>query len=104
MSERVIRVQPSELSTAASNVTSYRSNYIDNYNDIITKANNLTTTSWGGTDAEAFAQKVNTFKNTFAQMESVLQEYINFLNNSAEAYKNAQTNVTSAANSLTSKV
>lgn len=104
MSERVIRVQPSELTSAANNVTTYRSNYIDYYNDIVTKANNLTSTSWSGKDAEAFAAKVNTFKNTFAQMESILQEYITFLANAAEAYNTAQSNVTTEAGNLSSKV
>lgn len=104
MSERVIRVQPSELTSAANNVTTYRSNFIDDYNDIVSKANNLTSTSWGGKDAEAFAAKVNTFKNTFTQMESILQEYITFLTNAAEAYDTAQSNVTTEAGNLASKV
>lgn len=104
MSERVIRVQPSELISAANNITTYRGDYIDAYDDIMTKAQNLTNTTWGGTDAETFAGKVNTFKSTFIQMESVLQEYINFLNKTAEAYKQAQVNVTSQASSLSSKV
>lgn len=42
MSERVIRVQPSELISAANNITTYRGNYIDAYDDIMTKAQNLT--------------------------------------------------------------
>lgn len=104
MSERIIRVQPSELISAANNITTYRSNYIDAYNDIMTKAQNLTNTTWGGADADAFAEKVNTFKSTFTQMENVLQEYVNFLNKTAEAYKQAQTQVTSQASSLSSKV
>lgn len=104
MSERVIRVQPSELSSASKNVAGYRSNYITAYDDILTKANNLTTTSWGGSDAEAFASKINAFKSTFKQMETILQEYVTFLDKAAEAYKQAQSNVTSEANHLTSKV
>lgn len=104
MSERVIRVQPSELLSAANNITGYRNGYIDDYNDIITKSQNLTNTTWGGTDAEAFAVKITAFKSTFEQMETILQQYIDFLNKSAEAYKQAQTNVTSEASALTSKV
>lgn len=103
MAQDSIRVQPSELTAAASKIVSYRSNYIDDYNEIINKVNNLTSTSFGGADAEAFAQKVQEFKKDFIQMENILQEYINFLNNAAEAYKNAQSKVVTSANNLSSK-
>lgn len=99
----IIRVQPSELTAAASKIVSYRSSYIDEYNELVRTVNNLTSGSFGGVDAEAFAEKVTTFKKDFMQMENILQEYIDFLNNAAEAYKNAQSKVVSSAKSLSSK-
>ena len=75
MSERVIRVQPSELTSAANNVTTYRSNYIDYYNDIVTKANNLTSTSWGGKDAY-LVQRTCSLRPKFNYMKGYLLQAI----------------------------
>lgn len=104
MSERTIRVQPTELEKESGNVRSYKSNFSTAYSDISTQATNITTTSWGGKDAEAFKAKVDDFKKDFKAMEDILEEYAGFLHKASEAYANAQDNVTIKAGNLVTKI
>ncbi len=104
MSERTIRVQPSELSSASKNIANYRNNFIDAYEDLVNKVKELTNSTWGGTDADAFAQKINLFKSDFQKMDVILQDYSSMLERAAEAYRQAQTNVTNNAGTLKDKV
>ena len=104
MSERTIRVQPAELETESGHVRGYKGSFESFYGDICTQATNLTTTSWGGKDAEEFKAKVDQFKKDFDAMSAILEEYSGFLHKASEAYTTAQNDVTTKASNLATKV
>lgn len=104
MSERTIRVQPSELNAQASAIKSKIVDYNNAYGDIVSQANFLTTTSWGGQDAEAFKEKVNEFKRNFEEMATILEQYVNFLKKSAGVYQTAQSEVINSIGTLETKI
>lgn len=103
-SERTIRVQPAELESESGNIRKYKGEFNTSYSDICSQAASLTSTSWGGKDAEQFKAKVDEFKKDFVAMEEILEAYSQFLHRSSEAYNNAQNDVTTRASNLATKI
>lgn len=103
MSERTIRVQPSELDSQANLISGKKENFKEAYEDIVAQSNYLTTT-WCGQDGEDFNNKVKEFKKDFDQMFNILDQYVKYLNKSAQAYRTAQDDVTSKIGTLETKV
>ncbi len=104
MSERTIRVQPSELDSQANLISGKKENFKEAYEDIVAQSNYLTTTTWCGQDGEDFNNKVKEFKKDFDQMFNILDQYVKYLNKSAQAYRTAQDDVTSKIGTLETKV
>ena len=104
MSERTIRVQPSELDSQANLISGTKENFKEAYEDIVAQSNYLTTTTWCGQDGEDFNNKVKEFKKDFDQMFNILDQYVKYLNKSAQAYRTAQDDVTSKIGTLETKV
>lgn len=104
MSERTIRVQPSELEAQANVISGKKESFKEAYEDIVTQSNYLSTTTWGGQDGEDFNNKVKEFKKDFEQMFNILDQYVKYLKKSAEAYRRAQDDVTNKIETLETKV
>ena len=104
MSERTIRVQPAELESESGKIRNYKGEFNGSYSDICTQARALTTTTWGGRDADEFYAKVDAFKKDFQAMEDILEAYSQFLHRSSEAYTNAQNDVVNRASNLSTKI
>ena len=104
MSEITIRVQPSELDSQANLISGKKENFKEAYEDIVAQSNYLTTTTWCGQDGEDFNNKVKEFKKDFDQMFNILDQYVKYLNKSAQAYRTAQDDVTSKIGTLETKV
>ena len=103
-SERTIRVQPAELESESGKIRNAKGEFNNSYSDICSQAASLTSTSWGGKDAEQFKAKVDEFKKDFVAMEEILEAYSQFLHRSSEAYNNAQNDVTARASNLATKI
>ncbi len=104
MAERSIRVQPRELSNESQKIKGEKGNFDSSYSDIHSQAKNLTSTSFGGEDAEQFMAQVELFKKDFEQMSNILEQYYKFLDKSAQAYDTAQKDVVSKASNLVTKI
>lgn len=104
MSERIIRVQPSELRAQADKIRTEQVNYEQSYTDIVSVSNRLISAGWGGVDADSFDAKIKAFENDFVQMKTILDQYVNFLKRTANAYETAQNDVNSQINTLSTKI
>ncbi len=78
-----------------SSATDFKSNYTQMYNVIDNLKN-----AWTGKDNQAFANKINEYKKDFDAMHSAIESYKEFLNESAKAYEQAQSEIASAAGQL----
>lgn len=104
MAERSIRVQPRELANESSNIKTEKGKFDSSYSDIHSQAKSLTSTTWGGEDAEKFMTQVDSFKKDFDSMSEILKQYYQFLDKSAQAYESAQKNVSTKASNLATKI
>lgn len=104
MAERSIRVQPRELANESSNIKTEKGKFDNSYSDIHSQAKSLTSTTWGGEDAEKFMTQVDLFKRDFEEMSEILKQYYQFLDKSAQAYDTAQRDVVAKAGNLATKI
>lgn len=104
MAERSIRVQPRELSSESQKIKGEKGKFDSSYSDIHSQAKSLTSTTYGGEDAEKFMSQVDLFKRDFEQMSEILKQYYQFLDKSAQAYDAAQKDVVSKAGNLVTKI
>lgn len=91
-----IMADPAQMRSYANRVgasaTDFKTNYTQMYSVIDSLKN-----AWTGKDNQAFANKINGYKKDFDAMYQAIESYKDFLNQSAKAYEEAQTEITSAA-------
>ncbi|GFN30950.1 WXG100 family type VII secretion target [Paenibacillus xylaniclasticus] len=94
-----IKVDPSQLETAAGKIrdqaTEYQKLYNQLYNDVAHMGN-----AWKGEDNRAYTQQIDGFKDDLENMKRLMDEFARFLTESAKAYKDTQAAIVQAAGKL----
>lgn len=94
-----IIVDPSKLTTAATNVETFAGDYKKTYEQLLNEVDAMAK-SWSGTDNVSYTTQIKGFQDDFAAMYNLIIEYVNFLKTSANSYTTAQTNIEQAAKKL----
>lgn len=101
MATTLIQVTPDQLDTAATQIKGMAGDYEGIYKQLLNAVSGMKDVSWGGTDAQTYIEQVAKFENDFINMVELMNEYANFLNKSANAYRTTQGNVRDLAAKLT---
>ena len=95
-----IQVTPENLRTQAAKVDNIAGEYSEHYDALLAEVDSFTTTDWKGSDANAFREQVQGFKDDFVKMKELMNEYANFMRNAAQVYEDTQREVINQAKSL----
>lgn len=95
----VIKVTPAELRTVAAKIRSQAEDYAKQYTQLFNDVDGMAN-AWKGKDNTAFTNQIKGFQDDFQSMKTLLEEYAAFLDKSANAYKQTQDEITSAAQRL----
>lgn len=99
MARGQIIVETAQLDTAAGKVEELSKNYFDEYTKLyglITELQN----AWAGTDNTAYTNQINEFKDDFQRMKSLMDDYAQFLRETAAKYRAVQEEIKSGAQKL----
>lgn len=94
-----IRVTPEELASTASRLDGLNGDYQKCYSSIYTAVEELGQV-WKGEGNEKFRVQIQGFQNDFENLAKLLSNYCNYLNETAERYRTAESNVVSEAGKL----
>ncbi|HBZ53015.1 MAG TPA: WXG100 family type VII secretion target [Eubacterium sp.] len=98
-----IVVSTEQLMTASRDVndkaSEYKSEYDKLYN-LVTELQNV----WSGIDNVAYTNQINEFRNDFEIMRNLMVEYATFLSDSANKYRETQSEIEAKAKSLSTGV
>ena len=97
---KTIKVNPAELTSAATAIEGSAAEYRRLFNQLYTDVNGMGA-AWQGVDNQAYVQQIDGFKDDFTKMATLMDEYAAFLKQAAETYTRAQEETTSAARRLT---
>ncbi len=85
-----ITVITEKLVNAANKVDNIAAEYERTYGALLNDVSTFTQTDWKGDDADAFRNKVEGFRDDFANMKNLMNEYANHLRKSAKLYEDTQ--------------
>lgn len=80
-----ITMTPQELFDAANKIVQAAKDYQDCYGSIISQVNDLCGTGYIGEDATLFKQKVNDFRPKYDAMYELMNNYAEYLKNTAQS-------------------
>ena len=95
-----IRVEPSKLEAAATQIDNQAAEYKRLYEQLYTEVESMAS-SWQGSDNLAFTSQINGFRDDFNTMYQLMMQYSEFLKNSANTYRQTQQEVADQARRLT---
>lgn len=96
---RTIQVTPEQLETTATRIESLAADYKTAYDKLYSETDAMAAT-WSGKDNVAFVNQIAGFKDDFAKMHTLMNNYADFLRKSAKAYRDTQDTITSEARKL----
>lgn len=96
---KTIQVTPEQLDTAAGKIEGLAADYKTQYDQLYSETNAMAST-WSGKDNTAFTDQIAGFKNDFEAMHELMNRYAEVLRHSANAYRNTQDAVVTAARKL----
>lgn len=96
---RTIIVEPSKLEEAARVMDQQIADYQIVYNNLYKEVGEMGE-AWKGADNMAFVEQIEGFKENFEKMVTLLNDYSNFLRESAKTYRATQEGVIAGAKSL----
>ena len=94
-----IMADPAKMRSYATKVGTEATDFKTNYTTMYKVIDGLKS-AWTGKDNQAFANKINEYKSDFEAMYKAIESYKDFLNESAKAYEQAQTEIANAAGRL----
>lgn len=100
MSNRIIEVTPEELENVAGSIETLAGDYKKQY-DLLYNETNAMASTWSGKDNQAYINQIAGFKDDFEKMYNLMISYVQFLRNSAKAYRDTQDTITTEARKLT---
>ena len=87
------------IRTLGTNVQGYASEYIGEVNKIYGYVEELKN-GWQGADNQSYVQKVNEYKETITNLGKVIEDYGNFLVDTANHMQSVQDEISAAAGRL----
>lgn len=96
---RNIEVTPELLESTAGVIESLATDYKAQYDALYSETNAMAST-WNGKDNLAFVDQIAGFKDDFAKMHALMNNYADFLRKSAKAYRDTQNAVVTEAKKL----
>lgn len=96
---RTIEVTPERLESAATKIEGLAAEYQTSYNQMYNTTDAMHST-WAGADNTAFINQIEGFRDDFKEMYSLMLRYVEYLRESANAYKSTQQNVIEWARKL----
>lgn len=84
----------------ATEVDNLADDYENLYRKFLSEVENLTTTDWKGTDADAFREQVKGFSDDFSKMKQLMNDYATFIRQTADSYEETQNNLKQQASTL----
>lgn len=97
---RTIKVNPTELTAASTQIDSAAGEYRKLYNKLYSDVGGMQA-AWQGKDNQAFCTQIDGFREDFEMMAKLMDEYSAFLKQAAKTYTDAQQEVVSQAQRLT---
>lgn len=95
----MITVTPEYLNEAANKIQNLASDYKNQYNQLY-KETDAMGSAWSGKDNTAFINQISGFREDFEKMNSLMNEYVEFLRKSAKKYSDAQNSIVDSARKL----
>ena len=93
-------VETEKLNTAAGTIREKTSKYHDDYEKLYTELQSLRSAQWQGIASDTFNSKLDTYKGTFQEVETVLRKFADALENIATNYVKTEDAVKDAASAL----
>lgn len=79
-----IQMTPNELFDAASKIRAAATDYQADYTKLIATVDDLCTTAYIGEDSTLFKGKIDNFKTNFEAMHIIMENYAEYLSNTAQ--------------------
>ncbi len=99
MARGQIIVETTQLDTAAGKVEELATNYFEEYTklyELVTELQN----AWAGADNTAYTNQINEFKDDFQRMKNLMDDYAQFLRETAAKYRSVQEEIKTGAQKL----
>ena len=87
---RKIMVDPAKLEAAATKMDAQAADYTKQYMALFSEVDGMAA-AWQGIDNQAFVEQIRGFKDDFQNMVSLMNQYSDFLKQSAKTYRETQT-------------
>ncbi|MDO5559702.1 MAG: WXG100 family type VII secretion target [Oscillospiraceae bacterium] len=88
------------LRAAANQITSIANDFFTTYSNLFIKVNNDLANNWVGEDSTTFVTKANTYEPKFKEMYNIMNDYSNFLIQTATSYEQQIQDVKNVANTI----
>lgn len=98
------KVTTEQLKSGAQKLTEEINSYNTEWKRLYTESDTLTGQGWQGEASSAFRQKLESYKNDFEQLETVLKNFVEFLNSAAQKYETTENAIKDAASQLSSGI
>ena len=96
-----ISVTPGEIRNSAKKVQGEIGNYVNQYKKLYQEVDGMKS-SWSGEANQAYAKQIESFRVEFENLKKVLDNYVEFLEKSAQVYEKTEANIKDGAGKLTS--
>lgn len=100
MAVTTIKVDPQKLQDASSQISGLASEYEGEYKALFDRVHNMKG-KWDGQDNQNYTEQVEGFRDDFEKMKSLMDQYSEYLKNTAQAYINTQNEIAKTAKGLT---
>lgn len=95
-----IKVTPQDLEHASSQIESLANDYNNEYEALFNRVNGMRG-KWDGQDNQSFTDQVAGFRDDFEKMKALMDQYADYLRNTAKGYKDTQDLIVQGVKSLT---
>ncbi len=99
MARGQIIADTTRLDSTAQSVITLADNYHQEYFALFSSVQQLQST-WEGVDNKAFTEQIEGFRDDFQRMEQLMRDYAEFLKKTAATYRQAQSEIVNAAQTL----
>lgn len=100
MANNAWAVTTEKLKTSAGEIKDKTARYNAEYTKLYTELQSLKSAQWQGIASDAFNAKLDSYKSTFEQLETVLKTFAEGLETRAKNYEDTENAVKDAADSL----
>ncbi|MDF2820872.1 MAG: hypothetical protein K0R15_1313 [Clostridiales bacterium] len=97
---RTITVDPAKLDSAATQMETQSADYKKVYEQLFNEVDGMAA-AWQGSDNIAFTTQIKGFMDDFQAMVALMNQYAEFLKNSATQYRGTQNEIITQAKRLT---